>query len=435
MRPRFQLLLATGLILSANVVRAAVITLTVGPTGQFASINAATSFADTDTNPNNSYDILVAPGTYINDFSNVTRPMTIEAATPDSLVLLLATVPPPNLKAIIWTNSSLTVNGLTFQGAAISSSDGGNGAGIRDQSNTATSLVVENSRFVGNQEGILTGSDSGQTFAETVIITNSQFINNGNPDPNAFQHALYVGDAGSLRVSNSLFCGQLLGHDVKSRALSTTVQNSTMYIGAAASPSSPDYYNAGCTTPGSTSIGVDIPNGGNAHLVGDALIQGPANQNGALVSYGEEGLHSSDGNTFAISDSAFTSTANGLAIQELPTCLAPVTLTNDMFTGTNAIINQPNCVIYADILWQNTNGEAVIWEMNGTSVIGGALVGSNPGSSWYVIATGDFYGDGYSDILWQNTSGEVVIWEMNGTTVIGGASLGNPGPSWHAIGK
>ena len=116
MRPRFQLLLATGLILSANVVRAAVITLTVGPTGQFASINAATSFADTDANPNNSYDILVAPGTYINDFSNVTRPMTIEAATPGSQVLLLATVPPPNLKGIIWTDSSLTVNGLTFKG-------------------------------------------------------------------------------------------------------------------------------------------------------------------------------------------------------------------------------------------------------------------------------------------------------------------------------
>jgi len=53
MRPRVQLLLATKLILSANVVHAAVITLTVGPTGQlvgptgqFASINAATSFAD-----------------------------------------------------------------------------------------------------------------------------------------------------------------------------------------------------------------------------------------------------------------------------------------------------------------------------------------------------------------------------------------------------
>src|SRR6516164_1574039 len=434
MRSRVQLLLATGLILSANVVRAAVITLTVGPTGQFASINAATSFADTDANPNNSYDILVAPGTYTNDFSNVTRPMTIEAATPRSQVLLLATVPPPNLKAIIWTDSSLTVNGLTFEGAAISSSDGGNGAGIRDQSNTATSLVVENSRFVGNQEGILTGSDSGQTFAETVIITNSQFINNGNPDPNAFQHALYVGDAGSLRVSNSLFCGQLLGHDVKSRALSTTVQNSTMYIGAAASPSSPDYYNAGCTTPGSTSIGVDIPNGGNAHLVGDALIQGPANQNGALVSYGEEGLHSSDGNTFAISDSAFTSTANGLAIQELPTCLAPVTLTNDMFTGTNAIINQSNCLIYADILWQNTNGTVAIWEMNGATVIADPVIG-NPGPSWHAIGRGDFYGNGPSDILWQNTDGTVAIWEMNGATVIADPIIANPGPRWHVIGS
>jgi len=334
MRGRVQLLLAAGLIISATGVRAGVITLTVGPTGQYASINAATAFADTDTNLNNSYDILVAPGTYTNDFSDVTRPMTIEAATPGSQVLLLATVPPPNLKAIIWTNSSLTVNGLTFQGAAIPSSDGGNGAGIRDQSNTATSLVVENSRFVGNQEGILTGSDSSQTFAETVKISNSQFINNGNPDINVFQHALYVGDAASLTVTDSLFCGQLLGHDVKSRALSTTVQNSQIFIGAAGP--------AGCNV-GTTSIGVDIPNGGIADLIGDTLVQGPANQNGAMVSYGEEGLHGIGANTFSISDSTFISTANGLAIQELPSCLAPVTLTNNTFTGTSAIINQPNC--------------------------------------------------------------------------------------------
>ena len=58
---------------------------------------------------------------------------------------------------------------------------------------------------------------------------------------------------------------------------------------------------------------------------------------------------------------------------------------------------------YSDILWQNTGGEVAIWKMNGTSVIGGG--------------------------------GLVCIWEMNGTTVIGGGSLGNPGPSWHPIGK
>ena len=82
---------------------------------------------------------------------------------------------------------------------------------------------------------------------------------------------------------------------------------------------------------------------------------------------------------------------------------------------------------YSDILWQNTRGEVVIWEMNGTSVIGGGL--GNRGPSWHAIATGHFYATGHSDILWQNTNGKVVIWEMNGTSVIGGGSLGNPGSS------
>ena len=199
--------------------------------------------------------------------------MTIEAAPNSSgAVVLSATEVLPNMKGIILNTSSLTVNGLTFQGAEIAPSDGGNGAGIRDQSTSGTSLIVKNSTFLNNQEGILTGGSNNQ---ETVQILNSQFINNGNStDPNGQEHALYVGDAGSLGVSNSLFCGTLLGHDIKSRALSTTVQNSTMYIGAAASPSSPDYYNAGCTTPGSTSIGVDTPNGGNAHLVGECVDPG-----------------------------------------------------------------------------------------------------------------------------------------------------------------
>jgi hypothetical protein len=73
----------------------------------------------------------------------------------------------------------------------------------------------------------------------------------------------------------------------------------------------------------------------------------------------------------------------------------------------------------SDILWQNIDGEADIWLMNGTSVIGGGSLGS-PEPSWHVIGAGDYYGNGYSDILWQNTSGEVVIWEMKGTSVIGG---------------
>jgi hypothetical protein len=72
--------------------------------------------------------------------------------------------------------------------------------------------------------------------------------------------------------------------------------------------------------------------------------------------------------------------------------------------------------------------------MNGTNVIADPLVGANPGPSWKAIGTGDFNDDGHSDSLWQNTNGQAAIWEMNGTNVIGEAAVGaNPGPSWLAI--
>jgi hypothetical protein len=112
-------------------------------------------------------------------------------------------------------------------------------------------LMVENSTFLGNQEGILTGPESG----ETITISNSKFENNGNPDPAVVQHALYVGHAGSLTVSNSLFRGQLIGHDIKSRALATTVTNSQIYNGKA---------DPGVCDAGSSSFGIDLPNSGVA---------------------------------------------------------------------------------------------------------------------------------------------------------------------------
>ncbi len=90
---------------------------------------------------------------------------------------------------------------------------------------------------------------------------------------------------------------------------------------------------------------------------------------------------------------------------------------------------------HSDILWQNTNGQASIWEMNGTNQIGGGAVSPNPGPAWKAIGTGDFNDDGHSDILWQNTNGQASIWEMNGTNQIGGGAVSpNPGPAWKAIG-
>ena len=65
----------------------------------------------------------------------MSRPMRImvDPAHAGQQVLLQATVPLPNEKGIILADASLEVNGLTFEGAAIASSLGGNGAGVRDQ--------------------------------------------------------------------------------------------------------------------------------------------------------------------------------------------------------------------------------------------------------------------------------------------------------------
>jgi hypothetical protein len=68
--------------------------------------------------------------------------------------------------------------------------------------------------------------------------------------------------------------------------------------------------------------------------------------------------------------------------------------------------------------------------MNGTNMIAHAPV-ADPGPSWKAIGTGA----GGSDILLQNTNGQTSIWEMNGTSIVGGGPVSiNPGSTWHTIG-
>lgn len=89
-----------------------------------------------------------------------------------------------------------------------------------------------------------------------------------------------------------------------------------------------------------------------------------------------------------------------------------------------------------DVLFQNTSGQAQVWMMNGSSVTSTANLGTNPGKSWKIISVGDFNGDMKADVLWQNTSnGQAMVWLVNGTSVTSSATLGNsPGTAWKVIG-
>ena len=89
----------------------------------------------------------------------------------------------------------------------------------------------------------------------------------------------------------------------------------------------------------------------------------------------------------------------------------------------------------ADILWQNDDGTAGIWLMNGLDVLATSTVGTNPGPAWQVKGAADFNNDGRADILWQNIDGTPGIWLMDGFNVIGvGQPHGNPGPNWQIKG-
>ena len=191
--------------------------------------------------------------------------------------------------------------------------------------------MVLNSTFTGNQEGILTGDNAGQS----ITVTNSKFINNGNPDINHFQHALYVNYAGTLSVSNSLFCGQLIGHSVKSRAAVTMVSDSQIYDGALGPTAQ------GCL-PGSSSLAIDVANGGAATITGNQLIQGASTQNHKIVDYGEEGLIYSS-NSLVVSGNAFVSmgTPSATAVYD-PNCVLGQ-LSNNTSTGITTVLDPANC--------------------------------------------------------------------------------------------
>lgn len=307
--------------------------ITVGPGGQYQTISAAVAAADANASISSVIDVM--PGTYTNDFPLVTRPMTIEVnpAFAGQPVILQATEPLPNEKGIILTTASLTVNGLTFTGAQIDDSLGGNGAGIRVEMTGSGSLTVLNSAFIGNQEGILTDPNPNATFT----IVNSQFKNNGNPDGSGQEHGIYIGIAASLSVSNSLFCGELYGHNIKSRAAVTLVAQNTLYAGQA-DPA------IGCNA-GSTSFEIDLPNGGVATISGNQILQGDAAQNHNMIAYGEEGFLYT-GNSLMVTGNSFTSTGDFPATTILDPVCTVAQLSGNAFQNVGTIINPANCVVF-----------------------------------------------------------------------------------------
>jgi hypothetical protein len=225
--------------------------LSVGLGKTYSTISAAIAAS------NNGDTINVDAGTYTNDYASITKNITLQGV--GGMVKLVSTGLIPNGKGIFIINSNVTINNFEFSGAQVADN---NGAGIRFESGN---LVLNDCYFHDNQNGLLTNAIA----TSTLTINSSEFAYNGIGDGQT--HNLYVGSIGSLTIDSSYFHDANEGHEIKSRALSTTITNSRIY-----------------DLNGTSSLSIDLPNGGNTLIQNNVIEQGPYSDNNKIINYGEE---------------------------------------------------------------------------------------------------------------------------------------------------
>jgi hypothetical protein len=211
----------------------------------------------------------------------------------------------------IWVvaGRDITIDSIDFHDASVPDN---NGAGIRAEHSGF--LVVRNSGFFDNQNGILSTNDN----SITVTIEGSEFARNGYGD--GFTHNLYIGQIARLTVRDSFFHEAKIGHNLKSRAAETDIQNSYFMDG----PS------------GTSSYLADFPNGGVVYLRGNLFQKGPLAENPNAIAYGEEGAIWGANTLEMVHNTVVMTRAGGNFLFVPADAAQSVQLTANLFAGTSA---------------------------------------------------------------------------------------------------
>jgi hypothetical protein len=207
----------------------------------------------------------------------------------------------------IWViqGSNAVVDSIEFHNATVPDE---NGAGIRAE---GLNLTIKNSGFYDNENGIL-GGDAG-----TINIERSEFARNGFGD--GYTHNIYIGPIDRLNVTASYFHEAKIGHNLKSRAKQTYIENS--------------YFMDGPT--GTSSYLVDFPNGGVVYLRGNLFQKGPNADNSIAIAYGQEGLNKPV-NTLEMVHNTVVMTRSGGTYITAPGGTQSVTVKANLFAGTGS---------------------------------------------------------------------------------------------------
>jgi hypothetical protein len=186
-----------------------------------------------------------------------------------------------------------------------------NGACIRME---GTNLTLRNMHVHDNEMGILTVREPG-----TVLVENSLFENNGK-EGSSLGHNLYIGGGEFIFRNSRSLSAQNQGHEIKSRAAHTVIENSTI-----------------ATLNGVDSYTVNAPNGGIVEIRNSVLEEGPNSSNYTTVATGEEGLWYADNSVTMNNNIIINDRAGSTCLYKAASIPIP-TFTNNKIVGVFSCI-------------------------------------------------------------------------------------------------
>jgi hypothetical protein len=339
----FLTLLFSQLLMSAA-------TITVGPTGQYATPCAAIVAAQ-----NGEIIEIDAAGSYTGDVCIIyASNLTLRGVNGRPHIAAGGNNAQGKGTWVIVGNDTLIEN-IEMSGAAVPSN---NGAAIRQE---GRNLTIRNCYFHDNQEGILTGPDPNSD----ILIEFSEFARNGFGD--GLTHNMYIGNIRQFTLQFSYSHLANVGHLVKSRA-------ATNYI----------LYNRLTDETGTASYELDLPNGGLSYVIGNIIQQSRTTRNPNLMAYEEEGP--APGNPshdlYVVNNTFVNSLGRGQFVYIDPSDATPALLQNNFFTGGGAVTEQVSAVLTSNFVGTPLFVNAAAYNYQLLAGSPGINAGTTPGTAF-----------------------------------------------------
>lgn len=210
------------------------------------------------------------------------------------------------------------------------------GATVPDQNGAAlrlegTNFTLRGSFLHDNENGILSADNANSN----ILIETTEFGHNGFGT--GFTHNIYLNRNASLTFRYNYSHDANVGHNLKSRALVNTISYNRF--------SSTPPGQVGTTASGQPSYEIDLPNAGTSYVIGNVIEQPAANQNPAMLAYGEEGASNPGQDLYVINNTFLNDHSSGGTFLFIGGGVTtPVLAQNNIFAGGGTFSTQSSTV-------------------------------------------------------------------------------------------